>query len=66
MNTIYLVVEYNSDVVIGTTYEFFEARLIQHEHVVRTNKDSRVVKIILPEVGQVFNFDNPAQIATLM
>ena len=62
MNTIYLVVEYNSDVVVGTTHEFFDARLIQHEYTVKTNKDSRVVKIILPEVGKVLNFDSPVEI----
>ena len=62
MNTIYLLVEYNSDIVVGTTYQFFEARSIQHEHVMRTNKDSRMVKINLPEVGQVLNFNSPVQI----
>ncbi len=66
MNAIYLVVEYNSDVVVGTTYQFFEARSIQHNHTVKTNKDSRIFKINLPEVGQVFNFESPGQVITIV
>lgn len=61
-NSMYCIVEYDTNMVIATTWQYHQVRSLQHEHVVKTNKDSRVVKIILPEVGKVLNFDSPVEI----
>jgi hypothetical protein len=65
-NSMYCIVEYDTNMVIATTWQYHQVRSLQHEHVVRTNKDTKIVKIQLPQVSKVFNFDSPVQVVTII